>query len=259
MSMARGYRRGLCMADLLITIAMIATLAAILFPVFARAREKARQATCLSNLVNVALALRAYAHENDMRYPPRDNDLSPLWPGYIAGEQVFVCPSESPPGSAIMGALPTDAPPAPSGPTEPDATGARPAIGPGVPRPPGPTGPPPAPQSGAPRYIVPVAVIIAQPPPPPPLGAPPGVPWPPDEPGAAGPTRQTLTTSYFYISGYRYDQLIRRMPLCGDSAIRHNDRGNVLFTDGAAAPWTEMDYRAAGLERVAWIEEQSQW
>lgn len=252
MSMARGYRRGLCMADLLITIAMIATLAAILFPVFARAREKARQATCLGNLVNVALALRTYAHENEMRYPPRDNDLSPLWPGYIAGEQVFVCPSESPPGSAIMGALPTDAPPAPSGPTEPDATGAQPGIGPGMPA-------PPPPQSGAPRYIVPAAVIIAQPPPPPPPGGPPGVPLPPEEASELKPTRQTLATSYFYISGYRYGQLIRRMPLCGDSAIRHNNRGSVLFTDGAAAPWAGMDYRAAGLGRVAWIEEQSRW
>ncbi len=243
MSVARGYRRGLCMADLLITLAMIAILAAILFPVFARAREKARQATCLSNLVNVALALRAYAHENDMRYPPRDNDLSPLWPGCIAGERVFVCPSESPPGSAIMGALPTDPPVAPSGPTEPDATGAPPGMGPDMLPPPGPTGPPP-------------------PPPPPggPAGEPsPGMPGPPEGPGAAGPTRQTLLTSYFYISGYRYDRLIRRMPLCGDSAIRHNERGNVLFTDGAAAPWTEMDYRAAGLGRVAWIEEESQW
>lgn len=249
--MARGYRRGLCMAEVLITVATIGVLAAILFPVFARAREKSRQATCLGNLVNLSLALRAYAHENDMRYPPRDNDLSPLWPGYIAGEQVFVCPSEARPGSAIMGALPTDEPPAPSGPTEPDATGAPTGIGPGMPAPP--------PQSGAPRHIVPVNAILAQPPPPPPLGAPPGVPWPPDEPGAAGPTRRTLTTSYFYISGYRYDQLIRRMPLCGDSAIRHNDRGNVLFTDGAAAPWTETDYRAAGLGRAAWIEEQSQW
>lgn len=227
--MARGYRRGLCMADLLITIAMIATLAAILFPVFARAREKARQATCLGNLVNVALALRAYAHENEMRYPPRDNDLSPLWPGYIAGEQVFVCPSESRSGSAAMGALPTDPPPAPSGPTEPDATGAPPAMGPGMP------------------------------PPPPPPGGPPGVPLPPEEASELKPTRQTLTTSYFYISGYRYDQLIRRMPLCGDNTIRHNARGNVLFTDGAAAPWIETDYRAAGLGRVAWIEEQSQW
>lgn len=237
--MARGYRRGLCMADLLITIAMIAILAAILFPVFARAREKARQATCLGNLVNVALALRAYAHENEMRYPPRDNDLSPLWPGYIAGEQIFVCPSDSRSGSAIMGALPTDRPPVP------------PAMETGMLPPPGPTGPPPAPDPSIPA------------PPPPPDGLPgepsPGMPGPPDAASAAGPTRQTLTTSYFYISGYRYDQLIRRMPLCGDSAIRHNDRGNVLFTDGAAAPWTEMDYRAAGLERVAWIEEQSQW
>jgi len=244
------------MADLLITIAIIAILAAILFPVFARAREKARQATCLGNLVNVALALRAYAHENDMRYPPRDNDLSPLWPGYIAGEQVFVCPSESRSGSAAMGALPTDEPPAPNGPTEPDATGAPPAMGPGM--------PPPPPQSGAPRYIVPVNVIIAQPPPPPPPGGPPGepspgIPGPPEEASGLKPTRQTLATSYFYVSGYRYDQLIRRMPLCGDGAIRHNNRGNVLFTDGAAAPWIETDYRRAGLDRVAWIEEGSQW
>jgi prepilin-type processing-associated H-X9-DG protein len=49
------------------------------------------------------------------------------------------------------------------------------------------------------------------------------------------------------------------MPLCGDNRIRHNEQGNVLFTDGAIKPWTELDYRHAGLERIAWLEEDEPW
>jgi len=53
-------RRGFTLIELLVVIAIIAILAAILFPVFARAREKARQASCESNLKQIALALHNY-------------------------------------------------------------------------------------------------------------------------------------------------------------------------------------------------------
>ena len=120
-------KRAFCLADLLITIAMIAILAAILFPVFARAREKARAATCTSNLVNIALALRNYAADNDMRYPPRDNDLSPLWPVYVNTRLTFACPSIS--AGKPMGMMPADEPPQPStgGPPPPPDARPRPA------------------------------------------------------------------------------------------------------------------------------------
>ena len=54
---------------MLVVIAIIAILAAILFPVFAQARDKARAATCLSNMKQVALALSMYTSDNDETLP----------------------------------------------------------------------------------------------------------------------------------------------------------------------------------------------
>ncbi len=64
-------RKGFTLIELLVVIAIIAILAAILFPVFARAREKARQATCSSNLKQIGLATLAYTVDYDSRYPLR--------------------------------------------------------------------------------------------------------------------------------------------------------------------------------------------
>jgi prepilin-type processing-associated H-X9-DG protein len=58
----------------LVVIAIIAILAAILFPVFAKAREKARQASCASNLKQIALAITMYTQDNDGIYPPFVDD-----------------------------------------------------------------------------------------------------------------------------------------------------------------------------------------
>ena len=57
--------RGFTLIELLVVIAIIAILAAILFPVFAQARDKARSAACLSNLKQVALALSMYTSDYD--------------------------------------------------------------------------------------------------------------------------------------------------------------------------------------------------
>ncbi len=62
-------RRGFTLIELLVVIAIIAILAAILFPVFARARAKARQTTCLSNIKNLALAHMMYTQDYDEAFP----------------------------------------------------------------------------------------------------------------------------------------------------------------------------------------------
>jgi prepilin-type N-terminal cleavage/methylation domain-containing protein/prepilin-type processing-associated H-X9-DG protein len=62
-------RKGFTLIELLVVIAIIAILAAILFPVFARAREKARQASCQSNLKQIALSVMMYSQDYDETYP----------------------------------------------------------------------------------------------------------------------------------------------------------------------------------------------
>ena len=61
-------RRGFTLIELLVVIAIIAILAAILFPVFAKAREKARQSSCLSNMKQIGIAALAYAQDYDETY-----------------------------------------------------------------------------------------------------------------------------------------------------------------------------------------------
>jgi len=64
-----NVRRGFTLIELLVVIAIIAILAAILFPVFAQAREKARQTSCTSNLKQIGLAFRMYIQDYDERTP----------------------------------------------------------------------------------------------------------------------------------------------------------------------------------------------
>jgi len=62
-------KSGFTLIELLVVIAIIAILAAILFPVFAQAREKARQTSCASNLKQIGLAFKMYIQDYDERYP----------------------------------------------------------------------------------------------------------------------------------------------------------------------------------------------
>ena len=66
-------RRGFTLIELLVVIAIIGILAAMVFPVFARARESARKAVCLSNVKNIALAIQMYLADNNDTLPPTEH------------------------------------------------------------------------------------------------------------------------------------------------------------------------------------------
>lgn len=100
-------RRGFTLIELLVVIAIIAILAAILFPVFAKAREKARTASCQSNVRQIAMGVLMYADDYDETFPimyPAPYVYAQFWAyhvkPYIAGkkgtinaDEVFKCPN----------------------------------------------------------------------------------------------------------------------------------------------------------------------
>jgi len=113
-SAPRSTRGGFTLIELLVVIAIIAILAAILFPVFAQAREKARATACLSNSKQIGTAVMMYVQDYDEMYPcnswdkphigttdnttGRDTRSIVQWPWrimpYLKNKQVFVCPSD---------------------------------------------------------------------------------------------------------------------------------------------------------------------
>ncbi len=93
-------RKGFTLIELLVVIAIIAILAAILFPVFAKAREKARQTSCLSNQKQLALGILMYAQDYDEWTPIAFYGWAyPTWRDvvvpYIKNAQIHQCPSDS--------------------------------------------------------------------------------------------------------------------------------------------------------------------
>jgi prepilin-type N-terminal cleavage/methylation domain-containing protein/prepilin-type processing-associated H-X9-DG protein len=95
-------KRGFTLIELLVVIAIIAILAAILFPVFAKAREKARQSSCLSNVKQIGLGLMMYIGDYDEKFPGGDSVWVPAVGGiywtldpYIKNTQIWACPSDS--------------------------------------------------------------------------------------------------------------------------------------------------------------------
>ncbi|NLO04248.1 MAG: DUF1559 domain-containing protein [candidate division WS1 bacterium] len=92
-------RRGFTLIELLVVIAIIAILAAILFPVFARAREKARQTSCLNNMKQLGTAALMYAQDYDEVWHLYRSYVtgSDAWPHhivpYIMNDQIMKCPS----------------------------------------------------------------------------------------------------------------------------------------------------------------------
>lgn len=95
--MKSNLHRAFTLVELLVVIAIIATLAGILFPVFAQAQEKARSTSCLSNLRQIGTALHLYTADYDETFPQEkihgtwSQQLRP----YADSQDVFRCPSVS--------------------------------------------------------------------------------------------------------------------------------------------------------------------
>jgi len=94
-------KRGFTLIELLVVIAIIAILAAILFPVFARAQEKARIGSCQNNLRQLGTAIAMYRSDNDGRMPmdwfQAENNICYRWIHviypYVYNNQIFQCPT----------------------------------------------------------------------------------------------------------------------------------------------------------------------
>lgn len=115
-------RKGFTLIELLVVIAIIAILAAILFPVFAKAREKARQTACLSNMKQLGLACMQYANDyDDNMVPPYmqsdttyNDGSSQRWPHllypYVKAIDIYTCPSSANPDKFMPMGVPDGTP-----------------------------------------------------------------------------------------------------------------------------------------------------
>ncbi len=124
----RNSHRAFTLIELLVVIAIISILAAILFPVFARARENARRTSCVSNVKQMGLGMMMYAQDYDERIPGRNtltgstmgtscasgaagcvliydviNNRPYLLEPYLKNRQIFICPSRPATASAFRG------------------------------------------------------------------------------------------------------------------------------------------------------------
>jgi len=110
-------KQGFTLIELLVVIAIIAILAAILFPVFAKVREKARQTSCASNMKQIGLGITQYVQDNDETFPLAANAnfdtnwAQAIYP-YVKSVGVFKCPSNPRANNTFLG---SNGNPAPNG------------------------------------------------------------------------------------------------------------------------------------------------
>jgi prepilin-type N-terminal cleavage/methylation domain-containing protein len=113
-------RKGFTLIELLVVIAIIAILAAILFPVFARARENARRTSCMSNLKQIGLGIAQYTQDYDEKLLSQTistgQHFGYILQPYLKSQQIFVCPSAA--GSPYNPANPTAPGPDPFSPPD---------------------------------------------------------------------------------------------------------------------------------------------
>ncbi|MHB9133986.1 MAG: type II secretion system protein [Armatimonadota bacterium] len=94
-TLSHRHRSGFTLIELLVVIAIIAILAAILFPVFAKAREKARQTSCINNQRQIAIAFTMYVQDNQETFPP--DPVSSSWATFLKPynePSIYDCPTQ---------------------------------------------------------------------------------------------------------------------------------------------------------------------
>lgn len=113
-----NQRQGFTLIELLVVIAIISIMAAILFPVFSRARENARRASCISNSKQIGLGIMMYVQDNDETYPygyythtsvPADQNygnnfwywMNSIYP-YTKSHKIFACPNSPENNSGLL-------------------------------------------------------------------------------------------------------------------------------------------------------------